>query len=260
MAALQSTDAKLLPLAAIDVSNRLRPVDGAYVTFLALSLDEQGLNEPIVVRPGKAPDQYKLVAGAHRYAAAAQIGWEDIPAIVRLDLTGDDEARLVEISENLVRRELSALDRAIFLREWRETMFRLHPELRQGGDRKSAEFQWRDQTAKLAVWSDVADRVGLSDRAIRRSCAIAEKLDPKAIERIRGTDLAANQAKLEVLAKLPRKAQIKQVEQLLKGAKPAAATPSDDDILSRLTRLYRAAPKTVQRRFRAEVLKEAAEA
>jgi len=216
-----------IPVDAIEVADRLRPVDTAYVQFLALSIADAGLEQPIVVRPGNKPDRWRLMAGAHRLAATKLNGDAEIDAIVRTDVKTDDEARLVEIAENLMRRELSALDRAIFLSEWRATMQRLHPELARGGDRKSFAFAWKNQSANLALWSDVAQRVGLSDRSIQRACSIAERLDAKAVVKLRGTALEDNQRALEKLAKLPRAQQAKAVQRALEGS--AAPTKPDAD-------------------------------
>lgn len=247
---------RLLPTADVDVGARLRPVDPSYVQFLARSLDEQGLQHPIVVRPSEQ-GRWRLVAGAHRLAAAKALGWDEISAEIRDDLKNDDEARLAEIAENLMRRELSALDRATFLMEWRETMYRLHPELRQGGDRQSAEFLWKkSQTANLAVWSEVAARVGLSERSIQRACRIAETLHDDVKARLRGTELADNQSRLEALARFKtRTEQLAALDIQLRGPEPRVV-PTDDEIFSRFLRSWNALPLRLQRRFRRDVLGE----
>lgn len=249
-----SHDVQLLPVSAVHVADRLRPVDEAYVDYIARSLDEQGLNEPIVVRPNGKPGRWKLVAGAHRLAAAARLGWKEIPAVVRQDLANDDEARLVEIAENLVRRELNALDRAIFLREWRETMCRLHPELRQGGDHSSAEFQWKRQNGTLSLWSDIAPRVGLSTRTIQRACSLADRLDPKTVERLQGTEWADKRLQLNDIASLPAKEQLKAAEALIANGPPAKEKASDDQLYRRLTGLYNSMPLRIKNRFLREHL------
>ena len=59
-----------------------------------------------------------LVAGARRLAACKQLGWTEIPATV-VELY-DIDLELAEIDENLIRMELTALDRAEQLerRKW----------------------------------------------------------------------------------------------------------------------------------------------
>ncbi len=83
--------------------------------------------QPIEVRaPGKSSRVYTLVAGAHWLAAVRSLGRTEIDAVV---LAVDDiEARLREIDENLFRRELSALDRAVFLLKRQELYEAQYPE------------------------------------------------------------------------------------------------------------------------------------
>jgi ParB family transcriptional regulator, chromosome partitioning protein len=79
---------------------------------LAASLRENGLLQPIVVRPapGGAAARYELVAGERRWRAGMRLGWTEIPAVVR-DV--DDRTLLVlALVENLQRSELSALEEA----------------------------------------------------------------------------------------------------------------------------------------------------
>lgn len=81
---------------------------GAGMEELEASIREQGILQPILVRP--APDGYELVAGERRWKAARAAGLLSIPAVVRrLDDRGALEAALVE---NLQREDLNAIDRA----------------------------------------------------------------------------------------------------------------------------------------------------
>jgi ParB family transcriptional regulator, chromosome partitioning protein len=118
----------------IIVRDRLRDVDQAEVAKLKLSIADQGLQAPVVVRPAKAVDPkdqtkflphgvdgYILVSGGHRFHAVRDLGWTDIPAII-VDPKTPLEARLLEIDENLYRHELNALDRAVFVFE-RKTIY-----------------------------------------------------------------------------------------------------------------------------------------
>ena len=55
---------------------------------------------------------YWLVAGHHRLEAARKLKWEAIAAII-FDGMDADEAELAEIDENLIRAELSPIERAL---------------------------------------------------------------------------------------------------------------------------------------------------
>lgn len=80
---------------------------------LARSIRENGLLQPIVVRPAgnrTGSDRWELVAGERRWRAVTRLGWKQVPAIVR---TVDDRTLLVlALVENLQRSELSALEEA----------------------------------------------------------------------------------------------------------------------------------------------------
>jgi ParB family chromosome partitioning protein len=78
---------------------------------LVASIKENGLLQPIVVRPAPAnPGQYELVAGERRWRATMRLGWKEIPATIR---EVDDRTLLVlALVENLQRSELSALEEA----------------------------------------------------------------------------------------------------------------------------------------------------
>ena len=107
-------------ISSIHVGERLRPIDMDYAEAIAASMSEHGQISPIMIRktPAKKGTPYTLVAGGYRTTAATLLGWTEIDAIVvKADVV---EAQLLEISENLYRNELNALDRAIFVMKYRE--------------------------------------------------------------------------------------------------------------------------------------------
>ncbi|MBY0396024.1 MAG: ParB N-terminal domain-containing protein, partial [Thermoleophilia bacterium] len=168
-----------IPVARIDDSGRLRPVDPDKVAQIARSMAEVGLRNPIEVRAaGGADDGWLLVAGAHRLAAARSLGLSSIEALI---FTGTaDEARLAEIDENLFRHELNPLDEAVFLAERAAIYLRLHPQTGVGRAPKS-------KVAKLATFQkarkfsdDVAERTGISARTVRRALTRFNRLTDEA--------------------------------------------------------------------------------
>jgi ParB family chromosome partitioning protein len=79
---------------------------------LTASMRENGLLQPIVVRPRPGPGvaQWELVAGERRWRASMRLGWKEITAVVR-DV--DDRTLLVlAMVENLQRSELAPLEEA----------------------------------------------------------------------------------------------------------------------------------------------------
>jgi len=75
---------------------------------LAASLQTYGLLQPVVVR--RVAGVYELIAGHRRLAAAQQLGWPHIAAVVR-DET-DDQAYLLTLTENLQRDDLTPKEEA----------------------------------------------------------------------------------------------------------------------------------------------------
>ena len=78
---------------------------------MAESLREYGLLQPVVVR--RVDGAYELIAGHRRRAAAKQLGWLQIAAVIR-DET-DDRAYLLTLTENLQREDLSPKEEAAAL-------------------------------------------------------------------------------------------------------------------------------------------------
>ena len=73
---------------------------------LAESIKEQGVLQPLIVRP--SGDKYEIVAGHRRYLAAKMVGLEKLPCIVK-ELS-DRETLVQRIHENLKREELNIID------------------------------------------------------------------------------------------------------------------------------------------------------
>lgn len=79
------------------------------INSLADSLQTHGLLEPVIVSQ-LAPGRYRLIAGERRYRAAKQLGWKQLPAMIR---SGEAKSNLIlALVENLQREDLSALDEA----------------------------------------------------------------------------------------------------------------------------------------------------
>lgn len=78
------------------------------LTELETSIRTNGLLQPLSVR--RKDDGYELIAGERRLRAVSNLGWRDVPAIVR-EL--DDQTMLVlALVENLQRTDLNAVEEA----------------------------------------------------------------------------------------------------------------------------------------------------
>jgi len=86
-----------------------REFDAETLRALAGSLGEQGVLQPVLVRP-RAGGTYELVAGERRWRAARLAGLERIPAIVR---EREDAAALeAALIENMAREDLNPIEEA----------------------------------------------------------------------------------------------------------------------------------------------------
>jgi len=86
-----------------------REFDAEALAALAGSLGEQGVLQPVLVRP-RAGGTYELVAGERRWRAAKLAGLERIPALVR---EREDAASLeAALIENMAREDLNPIEEA----------------------------------------------------------------------------------------------------------------------------------------------------
>ena len=75
---------------------------------LANSINQQGLLQPIIVRPNEG--SFQIVAGTRRFEACKLLGWKKIPChVVELD---DREAFEASLIENIQRQTLNPIDEA----------------------------------------------------------------------------------------------------------------------------------------------------
>jgi ParB family transcriptional regulator, chromosome partitioning protein len=85
-----------------------RRFDEAGLAELAASIREQGIIQPLIVRP--TGSRFELIAGERRLRAAQRIGLVEVPAIVRR--YSDEQALEAALIENLQRQDLSVVEAA----------------------------------------------------------------------------------------------------------------------------------------------------
>jgi len=164
-------------IADTHISVLARPRDKKAVESLADSMNQLGLLNPITViaatytARGRADNPgFKVIAGGHRYEAAKMLGWSEIDAFV-VDYAEDDtRQRMIEISENLHRAELTALERSKLVAEWADIVARNKPrqvDAVNGG------------RGNVGGNRDAARQLNLSEPEVRRSVKVAS-LTPEA--------------------------------------------------------------------------------
>lgn len=193
----------LIAISAITVPAGRRRLDPAWVETLAEMMADPQDCSPIEVieRDGAL----QLVFGAHRLAAARRNGWPSIPGRVRspMEFAHEAEIKLREITENMARRELSALDRAVDIAQWREVYEAVHGAVKKGRPSKLAQVAPISDAAEerfATSFSAAAQRaLGISRDAIKRAMRIASiRADVR--ERLSLHPIADNQSELLQLA------------------------------------------------------------
>jgi ParB family chromosome partitioning protein len=84
-------------------------MDAGSLAELAESIREQGVVQPILVRPVDG-GRYEIVAGERRWRAAQQAGLREVPALVRS--IPDQSALALALIENIQREDLNPLEEA----------------------------------------------------------------------------------------------------------------------------------------------------
>ena len=183
----------------VSVGHRRRSVDRKRAKSLADSIGEIGMLNPITVR--KTGDEYTLVAGGHRLAAAKLLGWSQIPAIVvELD---DVDRMLAEIDENLIRNDLNDLERSEHLAERKRLYLLKHPETKRGGAPGKAGGGKSKSAESASFAEDTSEKTGRSRRVVEEDTQIAESIPEDVREAIRETPLADSKTDLMKMARLP---------------------------------------------------------
>jgi ParB family chromosome partitioning protein len=116
-----------------------RSFDETKIDELASSIRNQGIIQPLIVRPKN--DGFELIAGERRWRAAMRAGLSHVPVLVRD--ASDHEAMQIALVENLQREDLNSIEEA------------------NGYRRLQEEFHWSQE--------EMAEKVGKSRPAIANS-------------------------------------------------------------------------------------------
>jgi len=255
----------------IHIGERLRAVDLDHAAHIAASISQIGQQAPIHVATIHGDGLHPLIAGAHRVEALRLLGQEEALAII---LDADEQhARLVEIDENLMRRELSELDRAVFLAERKAIYEARHPETRAGGTRRVGPDQVRIEAhlppMPEGFHRDAAKKLGLHPGHVRKLLARA-RIEPSLRAKLAGTRWADNGPALDAIARAKTTdARRKIVDALDRGFSLAEALrdasgkkppPAADVQLARLIAAWGRTDAAARRRFEAYLERERADA
>lgn len=255
-----------LPIEAIEVTGRLRPVTEAGVESLLASFRDIGvIKDAIHVRRSGRGEavRLRLLAGGHRLEAARRLGWTTIRAQVWTDIT-DDLARLIEVDDNLAGAEMDALDTAVFLAERKRVYERLHPETvaKTGAALVAHRWNTADMMSVVSFATATAQKFGLTDRHVRRMIAVGTALTRDEVGQLRAAPRPVTLADLQALSRIGDEAERGiVVRQLAEGAAKSAAAARRslqaatsveaprEDAFRALRDAWSRAPKQARRRF-----------
>ena len=109
-----STEKNIVSLALADIQpstyNPRKRFDEAALAELAANIRQQGVLQPIGVRPVADTGRFEIIFGERRYRASLMAEQAEIPAIV-LDAS-DEEAQEMAVTENLQREDVSPMEEA----------------------------------------------------------------------------------------------------------------------------------------------------
>jgi ParB family transcriptional regulator, chromosome partitioning protein len=203
-----------------------RAFDEIKIAELAGSIRNQGIIQPLVVRP--KGDDFELIAGERRWRAAMQAGLSRVPVVVRE--ANDQEALQLALVENLQREDLNPIEEA------------------NGYRRLQEEFHWSQE--------EMAEKVAKSRPAIANSLRLLS-LPAEVQQEVSSGTLPAGQARAllalqaealmvsacrEVIAKgLSTRETEKLVRHLMTGRRRRRQMPvTDPDLRSIIEELQRA--------------------
>jgi len=94
------------------IPNKLQPrkkFDATKLTELKNSIKEKGIIQPIIVRPTD-DGGYELIAGERRFRAVKELGYDEIPVIIKE--VSDADSLEMALIENIQREELNPVEEA----------------------------------------------------------------------------------------------------------------------------------------------------
>ena len=141
-----------------------RAFDEAKLQELSMSIRDQGIIQPLVVRPKS--ERFELIAGERRWRAAMKAGLTRVPVVVRE--ASDRDALQLALIENLQREDLNPIEEATGYRRLQE------------------EFTWGQE--------EVAEKIGKSRPAVANALRLLT-LPSEVQQEVAAGNLPAGQAR-----------------------------------------------------------------
>jgi ParB family chromosome partitioning protein len=220
---VQADDVRELPIELI-VRNPEQPrraFDDAALEELADSIRENGVLQPILVRPVAESDTYQIVAGERRWRASQRAGLTRMPVLVReLD---DRQAMEIAVIENVQRSDLNPIEEAQGYRALIDRFGRTQESVAQAVGKSRSHVA--NALRLLALPAEVRDHLAAERLSAGHARAIASAPDPVALARSI-VDRGLNVRQAEALA---RSAQNAPETKSASRTRPAPTPGSDAD-------------------------------
>ena len=224
-------DIHILDIKYLQISDRRRSLVEARVAELMDSIRRVGLLHPPTARfaetaivDGEEENNVPfLMSGRHRVEAWRRLGHSTIPCLVIKDASEID-AELIEISENLHRAELTALQRSEQVARWIELTKHKGEAVSRQPDAKPGRPEGGVRAA--------ARELGISEASARRAVTVAA-LSPEAKLAAVEAGLDDNQSALMDAARQPESAQ--QVEVITSRSAPMMPIYSTEQLRAQRT-------------------------
>lgn len=200
------------------VNSDSRPIDDDAVERLADSMKTLGVSSPIMVR--RVAGEIHVVFGQHRVEAARRLDWDNIPAMF---VKGTDlENELRQIDENLVRHDLSAMEKTQQLARRVEIVSALAEvgEINASNPRENTDApRKRGRGRPKGKVQEVAAATGTTPREVQKAVRRTRRIAPAVQKRL--TKSRAPADALDALADLDHIEQGEVVDRMEKNGETA---------------------------------------
>jgi ParB/RepB/Spo0J family partition protein len=233
-----------------------RTHDKEFVKKLALSIETEGLHQPVLVRPNPTkPGSYIGVFGWHRTAAFGLLKRNAIPAVIAVDM-GDEEAGIATTSENMFRNPLNKAQHNLAVTKWYDFYERKRKEFDSAKQEQKDAAKKPTGRPKKVTPSDenppvevqtgpteevialppeppknfaahVAAVTGQSETTVKRCLKVGKAFSPDQLEVF--AQCGVNQTWMETIAAMPEAKRAGVVNLIASGAEPQEAIAKIDE-------------------------------
>ena len=234
----------MIPIESLVIAKNRRKINPDVVNELIESIRDNGMLHNIIVT--KVPDDaaqqmpmHCLVAGHHRVLACKALGMTEIDAKI-IDVSTSQQ-RVAELHENMIRAEITHLERAEWTAELKDIHEAMFPETRNnmaqglGKMRSSSELNAVSALSSKPPESiekpqsfvkEMVKKTGKSKRTIEATVRRGTHIIPEVKEAIRDVEaIANNSCELDALASMTVPEQKAAVESVLSGKTKSVRTP-----------------------------------